>query len=145
MEPRSGPDALCGPNEIPVSAIMTTNVIAVREDLTLDALARMFLDHRISGAPVVDSGDRVVGVVSKTDLVVVPEEERFAPRVTVADIMMPLAFSLGEHATLAQASALMVVEGVHRVPIVSDDGCLIGILSTLDVLRWLAERSGYRV
>ena len=63
---------------------------------------------------------------------------RLPARATVADIMMPIVFALPENATVAKASALMVFEGVHRIPVVSSGGQVVGILSSLDILGWLA-------
>jgi CBS domain-containing protein len=63
----------------------------------------------------------------------------------VRDIMTPVAFTLSESAPLARAAALMAFEGVHRVPIVSVRGAVVGIVSALDVVRWLAREEGYLV
>lgn len=64
-------------------------------------------------------------------------------RSTVAEIMMPIAFTLPESAPVSRAAALMALEGVHRVPVVSEDGKVVGIVSALDVLRWVAREDGY--
>ena len=62
---------------------------------------------------------------------------------TVADIMMPSAFTIGEDASALRAVALMASERVHRVPVVGSDGTVVGILSTLDLLSWLSRTCGY--
>jgi CBS domain-containing protein len=139
--PSMSMDRWVGPDQISISTIMSTNIVCVRESLSLDALARLFLDRGISGVPVLNADGIPIGVVSKTDLVV-DETLGQTPRVTVADIMMPLALTLGEEATISQASALMAVENIHRIPVVSQSGKIIGILSTLDILRWLAQQDG---
>jgi CBS domain-containing protein len=64
---------------------------------------------------------------------------------TVQDIMMPIVITLEESAPIALAAALMAAEGVHRVPIVGTGGTVVGIVSALDVLRWLAHQDGYRL
>lgn len=56
-----------------------------------------------------------------------------------------MVFTLPESASLSKAAALMAFEGVHRLPILSNDGKVVGILSALDVLRWLAKQQGYVV
>ncbi len=154
----------------PVSAVMTARVLAVRPDVGLEALAALLLDRGIGGAPVVDQEGRPVGVVSKTDLirerlmagdtgeVVAPgwhprrghlqvEVGRGfhgeAPPSSVAEVMTPTAFTLSEDAPVAEAAALMAFEGVHRVPVVADDGRVAGIVTSLDVLRWVAQQDGY--
>lgn len=151
-----------GADRIPLSAIMTGDVICVRSDLSIETLAALFVDRCITGAPVVDESGRPIGVVSKSDLVQaglelndlgevdesveeLPQGFHLEPssRGTVADIMMPMAFVLPENATLSHAAALMAYEGVHRVPVVATNGKVAGIISSMDVVRWLAENDGY--
>ena len=162
----SPPVEAAHPSRVPVSAIMTSDVVCVQKDLSVEALTNLFLERDFSGAPVVDESGRPIGLVSKTDLVrerhddggleereplCVREsggvEYELGPgfhavpiaRATVADIMMPIVFSLPENATVAKASSLMVFEGVHRLPVVSSGGQVVGILSSLDILCWLAS------
>jgi CBS domain-containing protein len=123
----------------PISAVMTADVVCVTPDLTLDALLAILLERNFSGAPVVDGEGRPIGVVSKTDLL----REGQLPQTTVGDAMMPLVFTLAETAPLSQAAALMVEEGVHRLPVVSAEGRVVGLLSSFDVMRWIARESGY--
>ena len=155
-----------------VESVMTANVICVREDMSIEALTSLFLDRTISGVPVVDAQGFPLGVVSKTDLLRERHENGDVfengssrsqrgesldeelgigfhtaqlSRGTVADIMTCVSINVHEHAPLSEAAALMTVAGVHRVPVVSDEGRVVGILSALDVLRWLARRDGYVV
>lgn len=154
-----------------ISEVMTADVICVSPDLAVEALTAMFLERNISGAPVVDETGRPIGVVSKTDLVREQQDagadqeterllirrqgyevelgpgfhaERIA-RATVGEIMMPIAFTLPETASVSRAAALMALEGVHRLPVISEEGKVVGILSAMDILRWLAETEGYLV
>ena len=60
----------------------------------------------------------------------------------VADITVPYVLSLHEEAPISVAAALMAYENVHRLPIVSSDGDVIGVVSTLDIVRWLAQTTG---
>jgi CBS domain-containing protein len=148
----------------PVCAAMTGDVVCVREDVSIEALAALVTERGISGVPVVNAEGFPIGVVSKTDVLRErrrggtgptmdgeplegTDQQRLdagfhaepAARRTVADIMMPLAFTVYEDSPLSRATALMAYEGVHRVPVVSDDGRVVGILSSLDVVRWLAQ------
>jgi len=129
------------PASMPDRALVTDGissvVLCVRDDLALDALAALFLRQDVSSAAVVDAGRRPIGMISSRDLLA----ERRAGA-TVADAMTPLTFFVRTHATIDQAAALMAYEGVHQVPIVSDDEQVIGVLTSLDVLRWAARREG---
>jgi CBS domain-containing protein len=80
-----------------------------------------------------------MGIVSKSDLLQRHQGGR------ARDVMMPLVFSLAETATVGQAAALMAAEGIHRVVVTARDGSLLGIVSSLDVMRWLAEREGWLI
>lgn len=152
----------------PIADIMTRSVVCIDPDMTLPSLMTLLLSRNISGAPVVDESGHPIGVVGKTDLVRefaegggdVTETARFVVKGyevdlgpgyhmerardrTVRDIMMPLSFTLPESAPIARAAALMAYEGVHRIIVTSPSGNVVGIVSSLDVLSWLARESGY--
>jgi CBS-domain-containing membrane protein len=104
----------------------------------------LMVRRRIGCIPVVDERGRPIGMVTKFDVVEQQLASR-APRAataTVADVMMPLAITLDERATVAHAAAMMSIEDVHHVPIVAAGGALIGVLSTMDIVRWLAANDG---
>jgi CBS domain-containing protein len=135
----------------PVSRLMTSDVTCVSPSLQVEELTELLLSRRISGAPVVNGKGHPVGMVSKTDLVRehyvserFTEDQSLRPGV-VRDVMTPTSIQLAETATLGQATALMAQEQIHRLPIVSEDGDVVGILSALDVVRWLALQGGYIV
>lgn len=122
----------------PVSRIMSLNVQCVTEDVTVGALTSALLEGGISGAPVVDKHGRPIGIVSKTDLV----RSGVAPSTPVKDIMTSMSFTLHEEQSVSKASALMAYEGVHRLPVVDDAGTVVGLVSSLDILHWLACKTG---
>jgi CBS domain-containing protein len=151
----------------PLWSVMTTEVVCVAPDLEMEEVAALLLDRNMGGAPVVDAGGHPIGVISRTDLLRRMCEEQQAeqaeqaeqagegararrPRgstgpaggLRAADVMMPIAFALQETASLSQAAALMAYEGVHRIPVVSSQGRVVGLVTSLDVARWLAERDG---
>jgi CBS domain-containing protein len=152
----------------PISEVMSVDVVCVRPELAIESVSALLLDRGFSGVPVVDAEGRPVGMVSKTDLVRELAEapadpsvwvtrkgrayhvERGShvvelPRATVAEVMTPLSFSLPESAVISQAAALMAFEDVHRVPVVSEDGKVVGIVTSLDIVAWLARHDGYLV
>ena len=70
----------------------------------------------------------------------------YAPgTLTAAAVMTPVVLALPENANIGQAAALMAFEGVHRLPVVSNDGRVVAILSSLDVMRWFGQHSGYLI
>lgn len=161
-----------GPEETtPVSEIMARKVFCATPEMTLATIACAMLDQAISGAPVVDSAGRPIGIISKTDLLRAmhdpsvlgfsswdPWRDSQKPhgredarslevlsRRTALDAMTPIVYWLPEEASISQAAALMAYEHVHRIPIVNHSGKVTGLVSTLDILRWLARRRGYLI
>lgn len=128
----------------PVSEIMSRGVVQVKPELGLDALEELMLSHAISGAPVVDDHGRPIGIVSKTDLLH-GNGSSSGPRATVRDVMMRTAYCLAENEPITRAAGLMAYEGVHRVPIVDHGGAVVGVVSPLDIMRWLARQYGYPI
>jgi len=132
----------------PISALMSSDVCCVRPDVSVQALASLLIEGGLSGVPVVDERGEPIGVVTQADLVRHRYESGTAshqPPSTVVDIMTDVSFTLGEGASVSQAAALMALEGVDRIPVVDPKSQLVGILSSLDVLYWLACETGYVV
>jgi CBS-domain-containing membrane protein len=141
--PRSRLGLRGSPDE-PISRIMTRKVVCARPEMDASLLRARLIERGVSGAPVVDDWGRVVGVVSRSDLI---EHEVTSERSgkTVGDIMMPMAFTLPPDAPIAQAAALMAYEGVRRLIVVDGRGCVVGLVSALDVARWLGWCARYAV
>ncbi len=134
--------------ETSVAEVMTRHVLCVAPDVEIESLSALLTERGISGVPVVNERGLPVGMVSKTDIVrhrYENGETEAGGSVTVGELMVPIAFTLLEGASLAHAAALMAWEGVHRIPICSDAGDVIGIVSALDVVRWLSRVEGYPV
>jgi CBS domain-containing protein len=141
------PDAVHVPtiaDLVPVTQIMTREITCAHRELEVDQLVDLVVRNRIGCVPIVEAPGRPIGMVTKLDIV----ERLFSrdgsdPPRTAGELMLPLAITLGEHATIAHAAALMAAEDVHHIPIVDTSGCMIGIVSTLDIVRWLAKNDGY--
>ena len=144
----------------PIRELMTTHVLCVRSDVSLESLRTLLLDQKMDAVPVVNVRGAPIGIVSKTDLVqyrhdtddieeVVHEQleagyhASLLVEATAADIMTPVPITLREDALIPQVAAVMAYERVHTLPIVAHDGSVVGIVSTLDIARWYAQRDGY--
>jgi len=125
----------------PVSRVMSLNVQCVTDEVSLPALASCLLDGGYGGVPVIDTEGRPVGVVSKTDLL----RHGVIPKGRVKDVMTPMSFTLDEDQSVSKAAALMAYEGIHRLPVVDAAGKVVGLLSSLDILHWLACKTGNTV
>lgn len=138
-----------------VRDIMRQDVITVRPETPLKEVARLLVDHRISGLPVVDAEGHVLGVVSEGDLIVKERgSETERPRLlgallggdrlraelakvearTAGDAMTSPPITIEPGAPVRAAAALMVERQVNRLPVV-EDGRLVGIVTRADVVR----------
>ncbi len=125
-------------DRIPIAEIMTRDVICARAEFGLGALTELLVHNHIGCLPIVDERGRPKGIVTKLDLV-----EREWPGLTAGDVMMPLAITLNLNATIAHAAAVMSLEDFHHVMVVDAEGALAGVVSTMDVCRWLARNDGF--
>ena len=142
--PRDAATASNPQRDTSLASVMSTPARCVAADLPLTDLVQLFATEAISGAPVVDAAGRPIGIVSKTDVLRrgVPDGARIG---CVRDVMTHVVFALQAEASLSRAAALMAFEGVHRIVVVAADGSALGIVSSLDILRWMARKDGYVV
>jgi len=150
--PYRDPSASCdrtrtSADQVPLTLIMSRDTVCARRDLEATRLVELMAQSRVGCVPVVEESGRPIGMVTKLDLVerlFAAEGGEIAPVYfadTASDLMMPLAITLAEHATVAHAAAVMAREAIHHVPIVDLDGCLIGIVSSMDIVCWLANNN----
>ncbi len=112
--------------------VMTTRVITVTENQTKQQAARLLADHRISGLPVVNANNVVVGVVTEYD--VISKEGQ-----TVGEIMTRGVISVTPDTDLEDVGHILVHERIKRLPVL-DSGRLVGIVSRADLVREVAMR-----
>ncbi len=121
-----------------VRDIMTSEVYTLEAGASVAEAAHDLRMRGISGAPVLDRG-RVVGVVSKTDLMTPQNWPVEAGQPTVDAVMTRVVYAVRPGDPVMMAVRLMVAEDIHRAVVVRDDGKLAGIVTSLDVLRALAR------
>jgi predicted transcriptional regulator len=147
--------------------IMNPQVITVTDIMDLREVAKILVEERITGAPVVDEMGTLVGVISQSDLVeydLAAEHELTVeapfyrrpyddalqsqhgfhidelPADTVTDVMTPYLITVIEDTPIRDVAARMASCGVHRLIVVDTDQQIRGIVTSLDVLRWVAEQ-----
>jgi len=146
--------------------IMTTDVISVDPNTTVQGLATLLAERGISGAPVVDASGRLVGVVSEGDLLHRAEIgtarrhrvrrrswwlDHFASDLardyvkshgrTVNDIMTRDVVTVPEDADLADVAAVLEAKRIKRVPVVRGDK-VVGIISRANIVRAVGATKG---
>lgn len=149
-----------------VDDVMTKKTLfSVREDTSIDEALDLIVKHRISGLPVLDSEDRVVGIVSDYDLLSLDavsgkmQDTGFFPRPDtnwdafhqiqklvlknagkmVADVMTESPVVVRPTTDMTSAARLLLDTKVRRLPVVDDDGHLVGIFTRGDVIKAALE------
>ena len=134
-----------------VEDVMTREVAAVPPGEPLAEVARLMVEHRVSGLPVVAGDGTVLGVVSEADLLEkgrwlldrLDVTQRLVFEVRVAgEAMSSPAVTIRPDCSLATAAREMFAHDVNRLPVV-EDGELVGIVTRSDLVRgfYLAEAS----
>ncbi len=136
--------------------LMTTEVVTVTPNTSLKDVAVLLVDRRISGLPVVDDEQHVLGIVSEADILVREGAEgrhegllgwlfepdlgieRKLTATTAGDAMSTPAITVGPGVPVHTAANRMVAAGINRLPVV-DDGRLIGIVTRADLVRAFAR------
>ncbi len=134
--------------ELPVDALMTHEPLALGPEVTLDEAAWALIDAGVRHLPVVDDDNRLVGILSERDLRERlggesrewPHAAREALEERLGNVMTPDPLALRSGTPVARALEIFTDERVGAIPVVDDDGRLLGIVSYVDLLRWLREQ-----
>jgi CBS domain-containing protein len=152
--------------ELTAKDVMTKRVLTIQGDALVSELVSLLSENMITGAPVVDSDGKIVGVVSTTDVARQSAKRSFKREHTpdfylhgwelieddihsfsveeesdekVQDIMTPVIFSVSENATISEMADTMVGGRIHRLIVTAGDA-VVGIVTTLDLLKAFRRR-----
>lgn len=143
-----------------VQDVMTSEVASVPAHATFREIVDILADRHVSAVPVVDSERHVLGVVSEADLLHKMEfagewigwrlfeggRHRKARAKAVGDdakgLMTVPATTVSAGTSLVEAARLMEAEQVKRLPVVDEDGRLIGIVSRADLIKVFLQPDG---
>lgn len=129
-----------------VSRSMTRRVVTIGPEASIFEVQELMTQNRIRHIPVVEEGDKLVGIVSDRDLRsalpfrylkegVSPEEQERLQRLRVKDIMTREVFTISPAYTIQDALLMIQNSKVGALPVVDEEGRLKGILSVRDLLR----------
>jgi len=137
---------------------MTKDVITIKADATVEELARLLIEHRISGVPVVDDKKRLIGIVTENDLISqnkrlhiptiirlfdafivfgsgrLEEEIKKMAATTVSDICTKKIVSITEDTLLSEAATIMSEKNIHLLPVLRGD-IIVGIVGKADIVK----------
>jgi CBS domain-containing protein len=127
-----------------VAKIMSKSVMAVELNTNTKDCAKAMAKKGVSCAVITQEGS-AIGIVTERDLVSKVLAESMDPkRVLVRDIMSTPLITVGPNASLTNAAELMAQYRIRRLVVVDGTGSLVGIVTTGDIARSLAEKHGYR-
>ncbi|HBL00158.1 MAG TPA: phosphoribulokinase [Microcoleaceae bacterium UBA10368] len=143
-----------------VADLMTREPLTARPEMSLKEVIKILADRRISGLPVVDEHDLLIGIISETDLMwretgVTPpayimvldsviylenpsryeQELHKALGQTVGEVMSRDPVSIAPEKSVQEAAKLLHERHIHRLPVLDTTGKVIGILTRGDIVR----------
>lgn len=126
-----------------VGEICNRTVVFATEEMSLKEAAALMRDEHVGSLIVVQetsSGRFVVGILTDRDIAVVAMAREFDPQtLRVADIMSTDLVCAKEDDSVNDVLAMMRSHGVRRVPVTTEQGALIGIVTLDDMLEVVAE------
>jgi len=143
---------------IAVRDVMTTKVVTVKRNADLHEAARLLSENKISGMPVVDDANRVIGVISEADILVLAgmhKEHSFRDILRnilgepvparksgdkVKDVMSFPPVTSKANDDVREVAAIFDEKRIKRLPVVDDDGILLGIISRADIVRAIGKK-----
>jgi len=122
-----------------ISTIMTTELITLNPEETLENVRQHFADSKLHHLPVVEK-KKLVGILSTTDLfqLNIPFEEYKS--VKVRDVMITKVGTLSPDDQIGSAAEIFLHNYFHAVPIVNQQREVIGIITPLDIVRMVHDQ-----
>jgi CBS-domain-containing membrane protein len=147
--------------------LMQPNVISIHTEASLEEAVRLSIDKNLSAVPVIDENDHPIGVLSRSDIVahdfrrferlqpgraylrknaaVAPLRKTRSPKAAsgrvrspcVKEVMTPVVFSVGRDTAASSVVDALLALTVHRLFVTEQDGTLVGVISSTDVLSHL--------
>ena len=133
----------------PISKIMSANVASVQVGQPLSDVRNLMVNANIHLVPIID-GSKLVGLISFTDLmkinfVIDGVDERSINAVidqqfSIREIMSNKLVTIKNTDTIRYGSELLAKGGFHSLLVIDDEGALVGIVTTMDLIRYLNEQ-----
>ena len=130
---------------------MTRNPISISPEDNVDAAQDLLKKHKIRRLPVVERG-KLVGIITDKDLMRVSpsaattlskyEINSLLAKIAIRDIMSDKVISVNEDAPIEEAALLMSMNKIGGLPVVSDVGTVVGIITETDIFNSLVEIMG---
>jgi CBS domain-containing protein len=128
---------------IPVSEVMTADVVCATSDTSLQEIARTMLESDCGAIPIVDSQDtlRPIGIITDRDITIRAVAEGRNPlELTAADCLTQPVLTISPDSDLEECLDLMEENQLRRVIVVNDEGAIVGIIAQADIAQWASDQ-----
>jgi CBS domain-containing protein len=125
----------------PIKLIMTKSVVSVKTYAKISDAIELMKEKNLGGLPVVDDENRVRAIITERDIAGI-----FADRISgikVSQVMSEKVITALSKTTIFEAERTMTTQGFRRLPILSD-GKVIGIITTMDIIRFFGSGSVFK-
>lgn len=142
-----------------VRDVMTRNVVKVREEADINEVTTLLSENRISGLPVVDGQDRVIGMITEADVLAMagmkkghafkdilrhilgePLPSHNSGSKRLKDVMSSPAITTGPESDIRDVALTIDEKRIKRLPVVDEQGRLIGLISRADIVRVIGTK-----
>lgn len=126
-----------------VSEYMDTNVKKLRPEQEILEAVKFLLDNRVTGAPVVDEHDSVIGILTEKDCLrlLAAGDNAEWPKGTVREFMSETVTVVPSNMNIYFVAGMFLNDVVRRFPVV-DSGKLVGVITRFDILRAIRANMG---
>jgi CBS domain-containing protein len=130
---------------IPISSIMTKNVIVQTEDQTIQAISKTMYENNIGNVLIVrndirqnsiENQNNVVGIITERDVVrIVGSFDQTSYHLPVRELMSKPIISITPNSSLKNAIETMQLKNIRRLPVIEQKGKLVGIITARDIFK----------
>jgi CBS domain-containing protein len=131
-------------DSIPISNFMTKTVITANIDHTIQSVCRIMNENKIGGVVIVErgiNGNEPVGIITERDIIrKIGEVELFTTQSPIRELISNNIISIKPDNTIRDAITLMHGNNIRRLPVIDNDGKMIGIITDKDILKAAASK-----
>jgi CBS domain-containing protein len=131
---------------IPVSKFMTKIVMTATLDQTIQSVCKIMNENNIGSVVIVKrgvSGNELVGIITERDIIrKIGESDLFTTQTPIRELMSTNLISIKPDNTISDAIGLMHGNNIRRLPVIDNDGKMVGIITDKDILKAAARKKG---